>query len=348
MSRSVSRDSVGELRRFRRLVDVTILATFVLVLIGGTVRVSDSGLGCGPEGAGLSGWPLCDGGVLPVANATSVIEFSHRIAATIVGLLILGLIVLAFRRLREHRWLTWGSVATGVLVLAQAGLGGITVETGLEEVAVAAHLGLAMLLLGFLLVLRHASSSRQASDTTATAQPDAATAPRRLRAVSALAGVLVLCTIVAGGLVAGTEGHGTPQQPAAGAHTACGEQFPTCLGEFMPFGMARLIDIQLAHRAFMYLTVLAVAAMLVMALVARVPRRRPFLVSGGILAGQVLLGAANVWLGKHAGLIIGHLMLGTLLWTSVTYALLTLYPVPEPSGARRLRRAGAPRREATA
>ena len=55
----------AELRRFRRLVTATIVATFVLILIGGIVRVSDSGLGCGPEGSGTHGWPLCEGGVLP-------------------------------------------------------------------------------------------------------------------------------------------------------------------------------------------------------------------------------------------------------------------------------------------
>ncbi|MDX6662381.1 MAG: Cytochrome oxidase assembly protein, partial [Solirubrobacterales bacterium] len=35
------------LRRFRRLVNLTIAATALLVVVGGIVRVSDSGLGCG-------------------------------------------------------------------------------------------------------------------------------------------------------------------------------------------------------------------------------------------------------------------------------------------------------------
>ena len=63
------------LARFRRLASATIVATFVLVLIGGIVRVSDSGLGCGPAGSGTHGWPLCEGGVLPPASSESVIEF---------------------------------------------------------------------------------------------------------------------------------------------------------------------------------------------------------------------------------------------------------------------------------
>ena len=84
---------------------------------------------------------------------------------------------------------------------------------------------------------------------------------RALRATAAAATVLLLATIVAGGYVAGTEGEGTPDQPVLGAHLACGEQFPTCLNKFMPFQYGRLVDIQLTHRLFMYLTTIAIVAM---------------------------------------------------------------------------------------
>ncbi len=47
-----ARGDADELSRFRRLVNLTIGATLCLILIGGIVRVSDSGLGCGAEGSG--------------------------------------------------------------------------------------------------------------------------------------------------------------------------------------------------------------------------------------------------------------------------------------------------------
>src|SRR5687767_8623287 len=50
-----------ELARFRKLTLATLAATFLLVVVGGIVRVSESGLGCGPAGSGTHGWPLCDG-----------------------------------------------------------------------------------------------------------------------------------------------------------------------------------------------------------------------------------------------------------------------------------------------
>ena len=226
----------------------------------------------------------------------------------------------AWRSLREYRWIVGLSATAGVLVLAQAGLGGLTVEEGLHEYLVAAHLGLAMIFLGTLFTLRRLASEPE---------PKPASGSGLLRSLSVVTAVLVLATIVAGGLVAGTEGEGTPTEPVLGAHTACGEQFPGCVDQFMPFGIDRLIDIQLVHRLFMYLTALAVLALVAVAIRQRAPSRS-FVAVGGLVAAQILLGAANVWLGKHAGLIIAHLSLGTAIWATIVYANTTLMRIPAP------------------
>ena len=323
MSAVAPRGEADHLSRFRRLTGATIVATFVLILIGGIVRVSDSGLGCGPAGSGTQGWPLCEGGVLPAGSSESVIEFSHRIAATVVAVLILALVWIAWRHLRAHRRIVRWSVAAGVLVLAQAALGGLTVEEGLHEYLVAAHLGLAMLLLGLLIGMRRLARPEVPQET----------ASRALRTLTVAATALVLATIVAGGLVAGTEGEGKPTEPVLGAHTACGEQFPACLDRFMPFGEGRLVDIQLTHRLFMYLAAIAVLAMTAVAFRQRA-RNPAFRLASLVLLLQVGLGAANVWLGEHPGLIAAHLMLGTFLWTTVVLAATSLMPAAEPARER--------------
>jgi heme A synthase len=320
-----ARAGAGDLNRFRRLVDVTIVATLALIVIGGVVRVSDSGLGCGPGGSGTEGWPLCGGRLLPFLRSTAIVEFSHRVAATIVVVLIALLVWQAFRRLADRGWVAWLSVTAAVLVLGQAVLGGFTVENNLHEVFVAAHLGLAMLLLGTLIALRRAADPERALDR----DPGVA-----VRASAIVACVLVLAKIVAGGYVAGTEGEGTPGEPVSGgAHLACGHEFPTCLGGFMPFGRASLIDAQLTHRALMYLAAVAVLTMFALARVRRV-RSRAFPLAVALLLAQILLGALNVWLGKHAELVVAHLTMGTLLWGTVVYAASEVVP------ARELRRAG--------
>jgi heme A synthase len=328
---TAARGEADELVRFRRLLNATILATFALIVIGGVVRVSDSGLGCGAAGSGTEGWPLCGGRVLPFLQQNAVIEFSHRAAATIVVVLIAALALQAFRRLRDHTWLVRGTVTAAVLVLAQAVLGGLTVEHGLHSAFVAAHLGLAMLLLALLIMLHRIARPSESSPPV--------DGSRALRATAAVSIVLLFGTIVAGGYVAGTEGEGTPNQPILGAHLACGEQFPTCLNKFMPFSYGRLVDIQLTHRLFMYLTAISVLAMTAVALRRRA--RDPavgegflaFLLAPALLALQILLGAMNVWFGKHPALIVAHLTLATLLWATVVYAAGSLLAVP--AGARR-------------
>ncbi len=337
MTEVAARGDADELSRFRRLVNWTIAATFVLVLIGGVVRVSDSGLGCGAAGTGTEGWPLCEGGLLPAASAESVIEYSHRIAATVVAVLIAVIAWRAIRRLRSHRRLVRGSIAAGVLVLAQAALGGLTVEQGLEDELVAAHLGLAMLLLGLLIFLRRGAETSPAPPRESV---------RGLRPLTLLTASLVLATIVAGGYVAGTEYHGTPEPATIGAHSACGQgwsadQFPGCNGQgALSFGQSRLADIQVTHRLFMYLTAISVLAMAALALRRRAPSRA-FWIAPLILVVQIALGAINVWAGKHAGLIVGHLALGTILWTTVVYAAATLVAVSAPAAASAHRREAA-------
>ena len=62
---------------FRRLALATGVATFALIVVGGVVRVSDSGLGCGPEKSGLNGWPFCNGDVVPGIDLNSLIAVSY-------------------------------------------------------------------------------------------------------------------------------------------------------------------------------------------------------------------------------------------------------------------------------
>ena len=320
--------SGGELRRLRLFLTIALLATFALIVVGGVVRITDSGLGCGPGHSGLKGWPLCGGRALPLVQEKSVIEFSHRALASVVVVLI-GICAWQARKVPGATLLRRGTLFAGALVLAQAVLGGLTVENNLEEVFVAAHLGLAMLLLGTLIGLRWAATR------------DAGLAPPRLagrglRPLATAASVLVLATIVAGGVIAGTEEEGVKNGAVAGAHLACGTQFPGCNGQEnpLPFGRyGHLADIQLTHRALVYATSLTILALLGLALYRRVWSRE-MTALGLLLVAQFALGVLNVELGKHPALIVAHLTTGTLLWAAAVSAALRLSPVLETAASR--------------
>jgi heme A synthase len=305
---------------YRKLAYATAAVAFLLIVVGGIVRVSDSGLGCGPGGSGTDGWPLCGGRVVAL------------------------LALLAWRNQRDNRPLVRTSLAALGLILVQAALGGLTVEKGLEEELVATHLGVAMLQIGLILLI--ARLARPVSERRPARARPATT--RAITAVSVTAAVLVLGTIVAGGYMAAGELEGTGREHnAIDAHMACGNDFPSCNGGFLPFGTSRAMDIHLTHRAFMYLASTAVLALFVLVLLQRRrldgdSARALTILSGtalGVLAAQVLLGAMNVWLGEHEALIVAHLTVGTLLW--VTLALLSMrvidvqQPAPSPASPGR-------------
>jgi heme A synthase len=294
----------------RRLVLATGIATFALIILGGVVRVSDSGLGCGPAGSGFHGWPFCNGDVVPGVDLNSIIEYAHRALAIVVGFMILSLFVLAWRR---HRELLGATGVLLALVIAQGALGGATVEENLEEAYVAAHLGMAMLMLGVILwIWRRANGVEPVSG-----------GPRGLAIVAT---GFVLCTIVAGGYMAGTQNYGRADYRIGdGAHHACGKEFPSCNGGFMPFGESRLVDIHLTHRFFMYIASALVVALVVVSLRRRLAVRYAWALAG-LLAVQVLVGALNVWLDEYELLILLHLALGTLLWATSLGMTLQLSP----------------------
>ena len=255
-------------RGYRRLALSTLVATFLLIIVGGIVRVSDSGLGCGPAGSGLNGWPFCNGDVVPGVNLNSIIEYSHRALAGAVGIMMIALAVLAWRRYRSNTVLVRATIASAVLVVAQGLLGAATVEKDLDEGLVAAHLGLGDGAVGA--AARSGSRFARRRRQRGRRQAGRGFAP----ACAASTSFFVLCTIVAGGYMAGTQNYGRADyQVGDGAHHACGKEFPSCNGEFMPFGDARLVDIHLTHRAFMYIATILVIALVVLALRRR--RREP-------------------------------------------------------------------------
>ncbi len=135
--------------RFQRLAAATVIASFVLVVIGVAVRATDSGVAC-PH------WPGCfEGQFLPGLDAGLQvwIEWIHRSVAALIGLLILGMAALAVLDHGDRRSILWPSIAAVLLVGFQAWLGRETVRLGNSGESVTAHLAAAMALVGLLVYL---------------------------------------------------------------------------------------------------------------------------------------------------------------------------------------------------
>ena len=308
--------STRQVRRFTRLAVATAIAGYLLVVVGGTVRVTGAGMGCGPD------WPLCNGRVIPGADTLAWIEFIHRLVALSV-ILLTGLLAIAGWRVREvNRSYGRLSVAAAGLVVFQAMLGAITVFTHTDALAVTIHLGVGLSFLALTLSLALLAVASDIRPREGSAAPS----PLRPWTLAASGGVFVV--MLTGAYTA-----------TSGASLAC-STWPTCDGHWVPSGWSPT-DVQLTHR-----WLAGFATILVILLAAQARRLRadsPMLgkVSLGIvglMAAQILVGASNIWFKLASEARIGHLAVAALIWASLV--LLTLLDWRLPAGAAAGRRPG--------
>ncbi len=284
-------------RALRRLTALTAVATYLLIVMGGVVRVSGSGLGCGDKDQ----WPLCHGSLLPPLAQTALIEFTHRWVAAVATGLIIALAVVVWSRYRDVRWLRNGVSVVVVLFIAQIVLGAITVEFNLPSGVILIHLANALLLLGALVWI---------AVTTAMAG-----SPRSRPSVSTvrLAGIAIAATYVlalSGALVVDQ-----------GAGAACAG-WPLC-GNGFQFSPGRFADINLVHRVVAGIVVLLLGYSMMKMRRARPGDRALRLATLSVtllIVAQVAAGALLVDEQLPAAVRGIHLALASGLWACVVMA----------------------------
>jgi heme A synthase len=282
------------LKRFAWLTLVTALCTYALIVFGGVVRITGSGMGCGDD------WPLCNGQLIPPMDFETLIEYGHRLAALFVSVLVFLVAGYAFRHRRDPefggRKLFTLAIIAAVLLTAQVMVGAITVWLELPAGTVVLHLTVASLLLAVLIV----AGLRALVD--AGANPSGVTYPRWAHIAAGL-GFVVL---VFGGVVANT-----------GAGPLC-QGFPLCNGQLMPKG-GGLVHIHWTHRLLAY----AMVVVMIVAVTATLRQRAPVavsraaLVAAGLFIGQIWVAAEMVILGLPSSLRVLHLAVGTALWAAL-------------------------------
>lgn len=179
-------------RRFRQLAIVTTAAICVLVVAGGVVRLTGSGLGC-------DDWPNCnDTSFIDVSTGHAAIEQINRIFSGLVGIPVLAMAVGSFRVRPQRHNLRWPSIGVLVTVLANGVVGGIAVRGDLHPALVQSHFLLAMasIALGLVAISR------------ARPEPiDGSPVKRTIGALVLGLGGLTAAAIVTGTVVTGTGPH---------------------------------------------------------------------------------------------------------------------------------------------
>ena len=133
--------------------NVLALALVTLIVVtGGAVRLTGSGLGC-------SDWPECSVGHLtPAVQFHGLIEFGNRLVTVVLTIVVAAAFLAAVFRRPRRRDLIWLSGGLVVGILAQAVLGGIVVYTKLNPYLVMVHFFATMVLLVNAVVLVHRST----------------------------------------------------------------------------------------------------------------------------------------------------------------------------------------------
>lgn len=135
---------------YRPLIILTIFSTFILICLGGFVHNTGSSLAC-PD------WPLCYGQVMPKMEGGVLIEHSHRMLATLVGVFTI-LIGIFTRKYTEFKKLKKTANILFIMVVLQGLLGGLTVIYKLPTIVSTSHLGLSMIFFMTLIYLFHQTS----------------------------------------------------------------------------------------------------------------------------------------------------------------------------------------------
>jgi cytochrome c oxidase assembly protein subunit 15 len=275
-----------------------VVVNVLLVVTGGAVRLTSSGLGC-PT------WPKCTANSLTPTSEYAVhgqIEFTNRLFITVISVIVLVILVLAILSRRQVKL----AVLLVITVPAQAVLGGLSVLTKLNPWVVASHFLLSIVILSIAFLVWWRLREQPRPVPVASALPIAAWA---LLAVTAA--VLLVGTVVTG------------SGPHAGAPDAAHRM------HFAPSSVAQL------HADLVMLLIGLTVGFAVLARAAGAVRRvqRAAWALLAVELAQGLIGFVQYFTHIPALLVAVHMLGACLVWLAALGLLaeLAVHPFRNPS-----------------
>ncbi len=277
-------------RALRVFVWASVISQILIVVTGGAVRLTASGLGC-PD------WPTCDGENIvttPEMGIHGVIEFSNRLLTFVLLVIAVGTLVLA-RKIQGERKLFGPAVALIAGIFVQAVIGGVSVWFKLNPWIVGLHFVVSAVMIAIAAILMWRTYSPNISDSNA----------QERRLANLVLGLVVVTELV-GVLVTGSGPHaGDIDTPRNGLDSEL---------------------LQHIHSYPAYASLLALVALLVLVRRRDVDGYASRLVFWTLatLTGQAFIGVLQARLGLPAELVALHLLLASAIIALVTFTLLSL------------------------
>ncbi len=289
------------------------LGLFAVVVLGFVDTATGSALGCGRS------FPLCNGAVLPGPGLHALIEWSHRVLAAVVGLMVGALAVWAWiRAWRFAEVRVLGLIAVGFIFIESA-VGALAVLAPESQAVIAIHLGIALTAFAATAILGGVLADLRSSRRAPLRPP----VPRRLAAWSWALLAYMYLAVYLGAYVAGTQ-----------SGEAC-LTWPLCTAGPLTASLGNPVTIDTLHRAA---ALGAGAIATYVALLARSVRAaRPDLARLGhavaaLVALQIVSGLVLVLTRLALAATLVHVGLVTILFTAS--AALAFGTLPAAPGRR--------------
>jgi heme o synthase len=289
-------------RLLRRLAWLGAVLAFGLIVLGGVVRITGSGMGCGDH------WPRCNGEWFPPLDVPTMIEIGHRWAAALVSVVVAAIAAVAWLKHRHDPALRNPATLALVVLIVQVLLGAVTVKLELPPAVVIVHLANAMVLLAVILVTALRASVAAGEAPNGTVRIPAHRDHPLVLATAALGFVVILFGAQVANFHAGLLCLG----------------FPLCNGSALPPGNA-LAALPWVHRALAFAFLAGLIA-LALRLNRRSdgsgqPLRRWIAIVLGTTVVQIGVAAAMVLELLPPSLRVAHLLIGTMVWAGLVVLL---------------------------
>lgn len=147
------------MQRYFQFSILSMVFTYLLIFIGGLVRVSGAGMGC-PD------WPRCFGRWIPPTSLSQLpdyidpekfnlvlawVEYLNRLFGALVGFIILITFVLGYLHFKKSKNVLLSITAAFFLTLLEGWVGAKLVDTVLDPITITIHLLLALIIIGLII-----------------------------------------------------------------------------------------------------------------------------------------------------------------------------------------------------